>query len=351
MRILHFIWCLSNGGAENLAVDLANEQSKTNDVILLVGNDLVDDSVRSRLSSAVQYVALGRPEGSKNPYWMMRLLYLLFSLRPDVIHAHTDNLAKLAKYISAPLVLTVHDTNIRLTAASSRFAAVCCISESVLKDISQRYPDLPAHQVNNGINTDAIVYRDRISVKTVRGVQISRLVHEKKGQDLLINALAIVNADEAEPSLTIDFIGDGPSLDYLFAAATEAGVSKYCNFLGSIPRTDVYRNLGTYDILVQPSRFEGFGLTVAEGMAAGMAVVVSDIEGPMEIIDKGVFGDFFQANDVQSLAGSLRKAMHSLETPAGLETRKAARKHVSRKYDLRQTATNYCEVYRSVLNG
>lgn len=351
MKILHFLWALDNGGAENLAVDLANEQSLDNEVILLVANNRVDDSVRSRISPAVRFVCLGRPQGSRNPYWVIRLLFALHRLEPTVVHAHSDNLAKLGRFISVPIVLTVHANHVELAADAGSFAMVCCISESVLRDVRSRYPSLNVCLVTNGIVTSEIATNERKPCKSVRGVQVGRLVHEIKGQDLLIKALAIVNVVSEQPKLTIDFVGDGPSLVHLTNIAKEAGVSDFCHFIGSIPRTDVYQRLCTYDLLIQPSRSEGFGLTVAEGMAAGVAVVVSDIEGPMEIIANGEFGIFFKSNDIASLATALQKAMFSLNTPVGNARLVAARQHVQTQYDLQQTSAHYCQIYRGVVDA
>jgi glycosyltransferase involved in cell wall biosynthesis len=331
-----------------LAKELVDEDS-SNEVILLVANNRVDDSVRSRISPTVRFICLGRPPGSRNPYWMIRLLFSLYRLEPTVVHAHSDNLAKLSRFISVPIILTVHANHIELAAAAASFAMVCCISESVLKDVRSRYPSLNACLVTNGIVTSEIATDKRKPCVSVRGVQVGRLVHEIKGQDLLIKALAIVNVVAEQPKLIIDFVGDGPSLVHLTNVATEAGVSDFCHFNGSISRTDVYQRLCTYDLLIQPSRSEGFGLTVAEGMAAGVAVVVSDIEGPMEIIANGEFGIFFKSNDVASLATALQKAIFSLNTPAGNALLVAARKHVLKNYDIHRTSAHYCQIYREII--
>ena len=45
----------------------------------------------------------------------------------------------------------------------------------------------------------------------------------------------------------------------------------------------VAAHLTDYDLFVQPSRWEGFGLTVAEAMAAGVPVLVSEGQGPAEV--------------------------------------------------------------------
>lgn len=351
MKILHFLWGLPNGGAENLVVDLVNEQSREHEVVLLIANSKIDDSVRTRVAQTVRFVGLGRPEGSHNPYWAIRLLISLSTLQPDVVHSHEESLSTFGRLIAPPMVLTVHTTNVDLPVATTRFSVVCCISKSVRVDVARRYPLLNVRQVNNGILTSRIATRHQNCSSCVRGVQVSRLVHETKGQDLLIRALATLNTDRARPKLTIDFIGDGPSLEYLVTMATEMGVADHCNFLGALSRDDVYRNLSSYDILVQPSRIEGFGLTIAEGMAAGLVVVVSDVEGPMEVIDSGKFGHFFRSNDVASLTVVLRNVISSLNTPAGLEMLSSARTHVIDKYDLINTSRQYCKIYQEVIDG
>lgn len=351
MRILHFLWGLANGGAENLAVDLANEQSNEHDVILLVANAMVDDFVRARVVPSVRFVCLGRPEGSRNPYWVARLLIALRAIRPDIVHSHEGSLSTLGRLIATPMVLTVHTTDVELPGGATRFSVVCCISESVLLDVKQRYPLLDVRQVDNGIAISKLATRERSRSSSVRAVQVSRLVHETKGQDLLLRALAIVHADPSPPNLTIDFVGDGLSLEYLKTMATELGVAEHCKFLGAMSRDDVYENLCNYDVLVQPSRIEGFGLTVAEAMAAGVAVVVSDVEGPMEVIGRGKFGHFFRSNDVESLAATLRKVIRAINTPEGIKLLTSARNHVAEKYDLIQTSRRYCEIYKQITNG
>ena len=55
----------------------------------------------------------------------------------------------------------------------------------------------------------------------------------------------------------------------------ELNLEKHVRFLGNQSREYVYSHLKDYDLFVQPSRFEGFGLTVAEAMAACVPVLVT----------------------------------------------------------------------------
>ena len=103
------------------------------------------------------------------------------------------------------------------------------------------------------------------------------------------------------------------------------------------------KHLKDYDLLVQPSIYEGFGLTVAEAMAAQLPVLVSDIEGPMEIIDQGKYGLFFKANDQESLANALSGI---LERGFDEHLVEDAMHYVKSKYDVSVTAEKYVNQYQ-----
>jgi len=348
MRVLHFLWCLNQGGAENLAVDLANEQCRAHEVSVMVANRETDAGVLRRLDPRVRFINIGRPEGSRNPWWVAKLLTNILAARPDVVHAHSSNFASLVPFISAPAVLTVHANNVQLSRHVGRFAAICCISRAVESDVASRYPDLKPCLVENGIQTQAIAPRVLAATQAarpLRAVQVSRLVHDKKGQDLVVEALAKINNPESEPRVTVDFIGGGGSLEFLRDLAVQKGVSGCCRFLGAMPRDEVFGQLRNYDVLVQPSRDEGFGLTVAEGMAAKLAVIVSDLPGPMEVIGDGRFGYHFPCGDASALARAFEAIAADCATPdfaAGLD---AARQFVVDRYDLSRTSDRYVSVY------
>lgn len=350
MKILHFLWSFSQGGAENLAVDLANEQCRDHDVVMLIANKAVDAGVQRRLDPNVRFIHLGRPENSRNPYWIAKLLVAMRIQNPDVVHAHSSNLASLAPFIGAPLVLTVHANGILLSRHAGQFSAICCISRAVNEDIATRYPNLQTILVPNGIRTADIAVRESpaMAPSPIRAIQVSRLVHTLKGQDVLIEALAILKQREGAPVATVDFVGDGASLRYLEEIAASYGVEDRCRFLGSKSRDEVFGMLKNYDVLVQPSRDEGFGLTVAEGMAAKLAVIVSDLPGPLEVIDGGRYGYHFRCGNPHSLATTLQTVAADCRHESFNARRNSARQFVVDTYDLTRTSEHYVRVYKEV---
>jgi glycosyltransferase involved in cell wall biosynthesis len=61
------------------------------------------------------------------------------------------------------------------------------------------------------------------------------------------------------------------------------------------------------DIVVVPSRFEGFGLTAAEAMAAGKPVVASAVFGLKEVVVHEKTGFLFPSENTEMLAGYLQR--------------------------------------------
>ena len=108
----------------------------------------------------------------------------------------------------------------------------------------------------------------------------------------------------------------------------------------------MYENLCNYDLFIQPSRYEGFGLTVAEAIAAKLPVLVSNIDGPLEIINGGKLGLTFENEDVTDCADKIQKFIEQGRNSKQVEE---AYQYVCENYDVSVTAQKYLEVYKSVL--
>ena len=70
-------------------------------------------------------------------------------------------------------------------------------------------------------------------------------------------------------------------------------------FLGNVENIEnLYKDV---DVFVLPSRYEGFGLVVVEALAAGCAVVVSKLEGPLEIVKENEeYGLYFEKKIIRN---------------------------------------------------
>ena len=113
------------------------------------------------------------------------------------------------------------------------------------------------------------------------------------------------------------------------------------------PRNDIPELLAAADLLVVPSRWEGFGIVAAEGMAAGVPIVASAVDGLVEVV--GDAGVLVPPSDVQSL----RAAIESLrDDPARREFLGArGRARVRERFHVRDMVAKYEALYRELADS
>jgi glycosyltransferase involved in cell wall biosynthesis len=100
-------------------------------------------------------------------------------------------------------------------------------------------------------------------------------LHTMKGPDLLLDAFARVAGER--PELQLVFAGpDYGMLDMLQRRVAELQLVDRIHFLGLVSGSDRLWLLANAVCLCQPSRDEGFSLSILEAMACGRPVVISD---------------------------------------------------------------------------
>lgn len=343
MKILHICWLLENGGAENMLVDIINYQVKHEDVTLLVVNNRIDESIFKRLDKRCHVKLLKRQEGSKNPLVLLKLNGFILFHHFDIIHLHNADMIKYM-WLKRNYVRTVHNTNISMQ--NYRWhKGIIAISEAVKDDLEHR----GVHGsviIDNGVNFNLIKQRQRFErTSTFKMIQVSRILFEQKGQDILLEAIAKVIANGIT-DVHLDFIGTGQDMDLLKQMVQEKHLEEYVSLLGNKPREYIYEHLCDYDLFVQPSRFEGFGLTVAEAMGAKIPVLVSENEGPLAIIENGKYGYTFKNKSIADCANQLEKIIKDYPSEEFLD---AAYNHVHSLYNVEITAQGYLDFYKKII--
>lgn len=322
-----------------MLVDIINYQVKHEDVSLLVINNHIESSILNRIDKQCHIKLLGRKAGSKNPLVLLRLYVFLLFHHYDIVHLHNADVIKLL-WIRRNYVRTVHNTNIAVQDYRWH-KGVIAISDAVHDDLENRGQH-GSVIINNGVNFRLIKKRIKHSRgKTFRMVQVSRILFEQKGQDILVEALSILKR-KGVCDFHLDFIGTGPDEHRLKDLITTNGMENSISILGNQSREYIYEHLCDYDLFVQPSRFEGFGLTVAEAMGAGIPVLVSDNEGPLAVIDNGRYGFTFKNMSVTDCAAQIEDVMNNYPTEDFIEI---AYKHVTSLYNIDITAQKYLDFY------
>lgn len=99
----------------------------------------------------------------------------------------------------------------------------------------------------------------------------------------------------------------GPGNSRRFQTGTLDGV----RFCGVIPFGETQRVLSSYDLLIVPSRFDGWGVVVNEGILQGIPVFVSKEAGASELVKYSDSGFVFNPYDISVLLGELENIINN----------------------------------------
>ncbi|MZP56679.1 MAG: glycosyltransferase [Bacteroidales bacterium] len=187
---------------------------------------------------------------------------------------------------------------------------------STLFDETRPVRDQPRHfTIHNAIDIekikDIVSKVDEMQLKHELNIpvdlkvigSVARLRCEK-GIDLLLAAFKQLLYDGTEAHLII--VGTGPDELKLKDAAESFGLNNNVTFYGEATWEKAVQLMSIMDIVVVPSRFEGFGLTAAEAMAVGKPVIASETSGLKEIIIDGETGLAFKTGNSNDLAEKIK---------------------------------------------
>ena len=180
------------------------------------------------------------------------------------------------------------------------------------------------------------------SAPFVLGV-VSRLEHIK-GMDLVIPAFAEVRRRFTDVRLLV--VGDGSLCGSMEQQAQELGCADAVTWAGRQPQEELSQYYSRMDIVLMPSRSEGFGLTAIEAMVCGCVVVASDVGGLPEVVSDGVCGLLHRTEDVADMASKISSLIASPEHYRTMQ--KNALQHVQ-KFSFQRYASAVCDLYERLI--
>ena len=134
------------------------------------------------------------------------------------------------------------------------------------------------HVIPNGVDVARV---ERAVPQPVEGrlLVVAGRLEEYKQPQAALAALPLLPAD-----YRLALVGAGPMEAQLRASAAELGVAERVLMPGKVGPDDVYGWFRAAEAVITLSRRECFGMTVAEGLAAGAAVVASDIGAHRDVV-------------------------------------------------------------------
>ena len=170
---------------------------------------------------------------------------------------------------------------------------------------------------------------------------VGRLV-EHKGLEYLIRSARNVDAKYL-------IVGEGELRDKLGNLVKKLGVKDKIIFTGKVSNAELPKYYAASDVFVLPSvaRLEAFGLVIAEAMASGKPVIVSDIPGVREVITDNVEGVLVPPMDEKMLGEKINILLSNPEMRKSMGEK--GRKKVEEKFSWDKVIVEIEKVYEEVV--
>lgn len=165
-------------------------------------------------------------------------------------------------------------------------------------------PNLPVRELIYGVPNIAKPLQKRKHVaKKVCFVTIG-FIEERKGQDILLEAIRLLSKNEREKAVFY-FVGQDSSQKAVQFKKKAEEVPEII-VTGSVGRDKIHTILNAADMLICPSREDPMPTVAAESMMHGVPCLVSDVTGTAAYISQGENGLVFKSGDTIGLAGQIR---------------------------------------------
>lgn len=169
------------------------------------------------------------------------------------------------------------------------FEGVFCVSEKAQKSIKNFLGNTSV--VNHAIDYDLYKKKEHISVDKKKYLYIGQYI-ERKNISVILKWLEKFDKGNVE----VFFAGSG-ELEHIICESAKKD-SRITN-LGFCTKRELQGMICKYDYVVLPSKEEPFGIVLLEALASGVPCIVSNADGPMEIITDEYNGFVFDLDEGQ----------------------------------------------------
>ncbi len=329
MKILEIVFDLRPGGAERFALDLSNELSKSNDVILLA---IKDDSIepkkalfyKSELSNRVVYKNLGLPNGySLGMAW--KIFNTIKTIKPEIVHIHGGPMpiyCILAIYFlnkKMKFYQTIHsdihngyDTLfykfLFKTVGYKKRMGFVALSETNYNEMMRVYPNTKGACILNGrapIIPTISFGSVKIEMDSYKMDKDSKLYLHVGRCNPIKNQLLLVTSFNkfVNNGYNADLVILGDGFDSEFGLKIKDISGSRIHFIGS--RKNVSDYMLNVDFFCLSSDFEGMPITILEASLAGVPIVSTPVCGAVDVVHNGVNGCLSSDHTIDGYKSSL----------------------------------------------
>lgn len=295
MKIMHVVSSAAAGGAEIYVRDLAIHMATKGHEVFLVFIDRAYEAGRDEFFEAdflsqldehgISYGFIGQSSRRKPWRGVASLSYFCRMFAPDIIHSHLYYGAFFSLFqFGTPHVYTHH--NIKLNAnpfiykildmRTSVYIGICTACMNLLKGVTAK----EVVNIDNGVDSARIIPKKEYSTNgTLRLVSIGTLSIQKNHQ-LLFHAISrLIDLD-----FFLKVAGEGSQTDKLKQLVDDLKIGHKVEFIGN--SNNVKQLLHDSDLFIMSSAWEGLPIVQIEATLTGLPVLVTDVGGCSEIVDR-----------------------------------------------------------------
>ncbi len=301
-----------------------------------MGHEIVFLSVRPGQLDGVEVIYV--EPGDKGPKWLRMLAQLKFLWREwrlissgnfDIVHAH------FLRADAIGFVATLHPRSvISLWGSDARLpndggdprrmwlrrralerTAIVTVPNGFLEDCARRIsPRINRIEIIPfGVHLDVFKPNETVSVsnsdpkdadKTCFLFAKPRLIN-LYGIDVLLKSFSDVSKKYPNAVLYIAGKGEPEQIKEFKTLIQQHNIEQQVIFTGACNREQIADLMRQCDILVQPSRWESFGVVMLEGMAMGLPVISTKVGGVPELVRDGVTGLIVPPGNVDALTEAM----------------------------------------------
>lgn len=362
--VVHVLNGLAFGGTENLCFQLLRH-SPPNVQNILIYLDPKRQEMLPLFERVPNLHVLQQPyRNNQRVKFVLNLMGTLRKFQPQAIliypfgvHIFVSLAARLARVSSIAVCAgnpvpdeLLMQSKWKILVVTSRLLGIPIHSCSIATQLSfQGLTKLPrgSFPIPNGCDVTAIAARAKLSrenhpATSIKVIGMVARLNKIKDHETLIRAFAIVH--QKFPNTRLWLVGDGEEKDRLQNLTNQLDLQQSVTFWGD--RTDIPELLGQMDVYAfSTTEDEGFGIALAEAMAASLPVVASDVPACREVLGNGEAGVLVPPRKPTTLAQALEKFVPSLEEKTYWGQR--AYKRVVSHYSIQQCAEQWYEVLLS----
>jgi glycosyltransferase involved in cell wall biosynthesis len=128
----------------------------------------------------------------------------------------------------------------------------------------------------------------------------------------------------------------------------EGSPPEFVDFKGRLTPGEMSAEYANHDVLAMPSRFEGFGIVLAEALVAGLPCIARRAFAMPEIVEEGVTGALVDSEDPDELAAALDRVLADTDIFARVA---AARETLRARYDWGAVARSMTREMAAIVGG